>query len=591
MMHLQVFSASIVICAAWFSSPAIAQGVSPAISAANDAVRVDFARDGEVHSPLEVAAKYKKACDLGYEPACRADSWRGTNDLPSLAQARDFFEGRCGPADPVACVVVGWAIEAEPIPGSVTGEARARAMDERLAAAHPRYVTACDTGFAAACHELARYSLERYKLGLGDPQLLAQRERGARAVFDLAGCKKGFQPSCVALGTMLPQEPGTRNKPGTAAHLYANACKSELLEGCYRLELLEASGRAVEDSRMAFDDLCARGHTASCSWLARSYPPNTQESIDTWQRACLLRDTQGCQIAGQAIDASSPAQALAVHKMGCSLGDGASCGRLGVLLVNQGQDADALGALDAGCAVGVVEACIKAGVMRMEGRKVESDPVRARRDLEKGCPDDGVQDSDACYALGRIWEDGFGIDRNRATAARYYRSACAKGHRQACFRVGESVRALQRASQSDQMLEWALDGYVRACEGGIQQACLPAADLLAGGPPNVRDPNQAKARYKILCERNEDPMACRRLGSLLTERSTQAQDLEAAREAYARGMELGDTESARMLGKMLWYGKGGPVQRSQARKVFRQACRDGNTSACGGVRQPDFGRP
>lgn len=576
------------------AAPAHAAPSKQALSSALEALRLDFGKDGIVGSPDEIAGRYQEACDAGYELACRWSSWRNTDGLPSIADAGQAFQGRCSRNDPVACIVKGWSVEAEPIPENLSGPDRVKATDARLGRAYPHYVTGCDSGFPGACHELARYSMERFQLGVGDPKLLERRERGARTVYDIAGCKKGFQPSCVALGQLQPQSPELMDDKGSAGMLYSNACDAGYVDGCYNLSLLLANQRSLEDNRHRFDDLCDRGHRESCVWVARSYREDDAgdaQSLNAWRRACLLQDARGCRIAGEAVEDQSPAQAIAVHRMGCALGDGDSCGRLGLLLVGKERATDALEPLDRGCAAGMSAACVKVGLMRLEGQLVEPDPVRARRDLRAGCPEEGERSPDACSALGRIYEDGFGVDRDRAIAAGFYRHACRADHMQSCFRLGESVMGLQRASQSETLLAWALDGFVKACDSGIEQACMPAAQLYASGPSSVRDHAEARRRYQQLCTEANDALGCRRYGTFLLDRPTEPDDPARAREAFQMGMDLGDSESTRQLARLYWYGRGGPTRRGKARRLFRQACRDGNGMACGGVRQPDFVRP
>lgn len=575
------------------ASAAHAAPSDEALQVATEALRLDFAKDGVVASLDQIAGRYQEACDRGYEPACAWATWRDENGIPDVTKTIDAFRDRCGRHDPVACIVAGWAVEAEPLPSGLSVDERLERTDQRLGRAYPHYATGCDTGFPAACHELARYSVDRFRLGVGEPRVLAQRERGGKTVFDIAGCRKGFAPSCVELGRLMPQDPSAVGKRGSAGALYTQACEDGHVDGCYQLNVLLEGTRSVEDNRSRFDDLCDRGHTASCVWVARSYTGSgerSEQELDAWRRACMVHDPTGCRIAGEAIENDAPESAIAVHQMGCALGEPTSCGHLGLLLAQQDRVAESITPLDKGCAAGMTAACVKIGLLRLDGRGLDPNPERARADLTMGCPDDGERDPRACNALGRLYEDGFGVARDRAHAARYYRFACLEDNLQACFRLGEAVQTLQRASQTDVLLEWSLQGYVRACDSGIEQACLPAAELFESGPSSIRDVAEARSRLDSLCE-DGNAMACRRLGRHLVDRGGDDSDFSHARTAFGRGMELGDSESTRQLAKMLWYGKGGPRKRGKARRLFRKACRDGNGSACGGIRQPDYARP
>ena len=584
-------SLSVLLVAVGLSAaPAVAANNAEALAAGLSALRLDFGRDGVVGSDAEVEGRYREACELGYEPACRWRSWRDDDGLPSYQRAATAFGDFCGKDDPVACIVSGWAIEAEPVPAGLTPDARAELEDGILGRADKRYRDACSHGYTPACYELARDSLLRARLGVGDPKVTKLREDGARKVFDQAGCRKGHLPSCIALAELLPQDASVADKPGSAGSLYAKACEGGSAEGCHREALLYAPVRSVEETRSRMDELCGRGHTASCAWAARSYGDTAEDrarALDAWRRACLLRDATGCRNAGQSIEERAPAEAIAVHDMGCRLGVGESCGRLGVLLLNQQRPREAIAPLDKGCAAGHVAACVQVGLLRFEGQQVEASMELAQRDLMRGCPDDGPRDPAACHALGRMYQDAMNGVKDRATAAKYHRYACIGGHAQSCFLVGESVLALQRSSQTDALREWALDGYVKACDAGLRQACVPAARLYESGPPSVRNLDEARRRWIEACRTLEIGVGCRGLGMFLLTSGGTAADQASARDAFQRGRELDDSESTRQLAKMMFYGQGGKRQRGKANKLFREACAAQNPMACGGAKNPD----
>jgi uncharacterized protein len=566
--------------------PAHANSSRDALDAATRAFRLDFERDGVVGSPDEVRGAYQEACDLGYGPACQQAAWHDEQGLPDLFAAAERLRGRCGRQDPVACMVSGWAIEAEPLPDALDdpAEIRTRKVDQ-LVLAFKEYRKGCYSEHPSSCHELARYSIERARLeGGADAE---RRERRAELVFRRY-CRADYMPSCVVLGQLQPQVPEAMDDAGSAGGYYQQACDADHPEGCHQLGLLLAPQKSAAENRHWFDGLCDRGHTASCAWVARSYAeedPDGDAALDAWKRACLLHDPEGCRRAGPALEDTRPAEAAQVHRMGCALGERASCGHLGLMLVDQGEYDGAVGNLDAGCEAGVVEACVKVGLLRVEGRHVEPDAQRALRDLVSGCPEDGTRHPEACHAVGRLYEDGFGIERDRSVAARYYRYACQGGHTQSCYRQGEAVRSLQRASQTDELLRWALQGYVKACDAGISEACLPAAELFASGPVALRDEGEARGRFDSLCEGGE-ARACRSYGLWLLDGNAPEDELSQARDAFERGMDLGDLESTRLLAKMYWLGKGGARKRRKANRLFSKACQAGYQPACGGMEQP-----
>lgn len=582
----QVIALGTLLIGASVAPAAWAAPSRAALDAAAAAARLDFEKGGVVGSPDEVKEAWKEACDLGYTMGCRADEWHDEHGLPDVLKAGQAFYKRCSRTDPVACLVEGWAVEATPQPEGLTPDEQRERMIDRLVAASKLYRDGCVSLNAAACHELAVYSRKRAELGSG--KQVRQFESGAEATFERY-CRQDYQPSCVALGEMAAQAPEEMDQKGSAGWHYQQACDDDYVDGCYNMGLLLASQRSDAENRHWMDGLCDRGHTEACAWVARSHAASedtADQALDAWKRACLLHSVEGCRQAGPALEDVRPAEAMQVHRMGCALGDGNACGRLGLMLLAQDEVEEAVGHLDAGCDAGVVDACVEVGLLRIEGRNVDADPRRALSNLERGCPEDGKRDAEACHAVGRLYEDGFGADKDRAIAARYYRYACDDGNVQSCYRVGESVTSLPRASQHAELLRWALSGYSQACDAGVEEGCLPAARLYAYGAVSVRDPEKAEALFRQQCE-NGHSLACREYGEWLVGGTESKNALADARDAFVRGRQLGDTESTRLLGKMYWYGQGGERRRGKARRLFREACKAGNAKACGGVEQPD----
>jgi len=597
-------SATVLLITAVFTS-AVAQAgpTRQALDAAAEAVYLDFARDGVVASPDEVRGEYQEACDLGYDLACRPERWHGPDGMAKLELAGPIFEKACGRQDPVACVVAGWAIEAEPISEDLELEERRQRQLNQLEKASDKYFKGCQSAHWSACLELGRYSYARYGLGVDPDSELDRFKRGARDMYRTY-CSWGHSRACVARGELEPQAPELLDTRGSAGYLYRQACDEGYTPGCYRQGLLVAPMRSMAESRHWFDGLCDRGHTASCEWVARSYadeaatsPETSPEYLSAWKRACFLHSSTGCSLAGPLLEESNPAEARQVHRMGCALGEGMSCGRLGMMLHQGGEQVASVSFLDRGCEAGMTEACVQVGLMRLDGSVIDSDPQQARQDLEKGCPEDGVRDAQACHALGSIYQRGVGSEQDRIKAAAYFDRACRDDHIDSCYQLGQSVTSLQPASQNARpaLVESALRGFVKACDAGLEESCLPAADLFATGPAQVVDSDEARRRYEDLVQVDDEKRAAKAALQyglwLRSRRAGTTQDLEHAREVFKKGMKLGNTEAARQYAIMLHMGIGGSKRKRKANNIFADACAAGNAEACGGVRIQGIARP
>lgn len=571
---------------AWAAGP-----TKQALNAAAEALYLDFGREGVAGTQEQVRGAYQAACDLGYELACRSEKWHDELGLADLNLAAAEFANKCSRTDPVACVVEGWAIEAEPIADNLEQDERIERELARLVDASEQYRTGCATQHWAPCLALAHYSAARAELGADEPDQIAVRERGAKAVYQMY-CRRGELRACVFGAALEPQDPSLLTRSGSAAYVYNDACVQGYTPGCYELGLMLAPQKSEQENRHWFDGLCDRGHAQSCLWVGRSFnDPTNADAVEAYRRACALKGAEGCAVAGPALEATSPDEAMQAYKLGCALDDGRACGSLGMLHVKQGQHSAAVDFLDRGCAAGQIDACVQVGLLRKDGVHVVADPGRARADLERGCAAPGPRRAEACFALGNLHEEGLGVVRDRAKATAFYRTSCDEDHIPSCFRMGESVNALQRASQTDELQIMALSGYTRACAAGLKEACLPAAEGYATGPVSVRDDAQARERFKELCEEGDAPKACRRYGHYLLSHGTGDKDLREARDAFARGRDQGDSEATRQLAKLFYMGVGGSRSRPKARRLFNEACRDGNGLSCGGMEQPDLVRP
>jgi lipoprotein NlpI len=220
-----------------------------------------------------------------------------------------------------------------------------------------------------------------------------------------AHCRAGELDACQRLGTWFATD------RSCAAKIWELACDRQSAEACTalgRMEL-ETGEDASERSRGAhrLEQACQSGDGPACtalgSWRMRQQEESGSEPYaDLLDRACELRDPEGCALAGRAaVNGSDPARAE-----------------------------DLLGR---SCELGWLPGCLELATYYLYGRGVTQDEARAKQLLEHVCrQDEPAPAAEACYLLAQI--EGLGTIDTPRTQALYGR-ACQLGQSEACSYV------------------------------------------------------------------------------------------------------------------------------------------------------------
>jgi uncharacterized protein len=541
------------------------------------ALRMEFERDGVTATAEDLAAQFKEACERGYSPACRRDTWLTVDGRPETGKVLLVFESACGSGDPVGCLVMGWMLDQR---ARVENDSDERDRLWRKAARQLK--SDCDAGFTPACFDFAGYLYENRGI-VSDPRPALARWKAA--------CDAGEPASCTRLA-QLSFEGGpavTVNVP-TARALASKACGLDYPEGCALLGRMEDTGWDPAKYDAFWGDLCTRGHRESCWKLARAYtdgirPEPTEGRVrDLLARACDLGHPRACYESGRWIlDHNGPVpDAAGLFGRSCKLGDAAACSAQVDLILNGKVTMSfksAYSAFDVACERHEsITACAELAFQLQSGAEVPRDPERARKLLLRVCTD-ATSDPKACDALGDSYEQGLGGDRDRTEASKYFRWSCAAGVAQSCQKRGLLLISDVGVRRDDAE---ARDMFGRACDGGVVAGCYEAAKIVDIATFVPRDAVAAAALYGRACDGGMH-VACTSLGMLL-ERGTAGQpEVAAAREAYEKAIAAGaTTEAKRLLARLLWNGMGGSKSKGRAKDLCREACQSGDAVACKG---------
>lgn len=555
------------------TAPASALDLSEGQRLALDAFKLEFVREDVTAPPAEIAAAFRRACDRSYQPACKRASWI-QDDVPNLQAVAAVLDKPCENGDPVACLVVSWALD-EAAPGSDDPE-RTWRSGARLLKMH------CDSGFQSACHDYG-YFLQDNKGLKADPRAAAIRWQAA--------CDAGVLASCTVLGTQsLEGAPGVERNTRKGLDLLEAACKKSHPAACHAWGGTRERTWTSEQVHTFYDDLCTRGHRDSCWRLGMRYVNGTLEAptpgagIDLLRRGCALGHASACYEAGRHYTAGeSPAWDTAAEhfERGCHLGESDACKELVDLFLQErapGSLKTHRFAFESACMLeDHLKSCTLLALGLMQGVDMPRDPYRARELLQRSCVD-ATSAADACVALGQTFEEGIGGDRDRTVASRYYHWSCYADRFDACERRGELLITGVGVRRDDRE---ALAMFERACQSGMPRSCHRAGVILDEATFVTRDIKRAADHYQAACEGGV-ANACAGLGKLREEGLDGVPDFKAARAAYELGIAKDDVECRRRMSRLLYNALGGKREKGRARALASEACQKGDPVACRG---------
>lgn len=264
--------------------------------------------------------------------------------------------------------------------------------------------------------------------------------------------------------------------------------------------------------------------------------------IDRGQERDALRALQHAAAAGSA---------EANHRLGVAYAQG----RLGLAR----DDARAAQLFEKAANAGHRRAAVNLGLLYLRGQGVKRDLVQARAWLEKGAADGNP---DALYALGRAMEEGDGqAQPDPVRAATLYRRAAEKGHALAALRYGLALSegtGVKRDPVEAQRL------FLQAQTSGVPEAALALGDLAARRPAtrdkaaNEKIVETAISWYRYAADAGV-PSAQFKLANAYFAGAGVARDPAQAFRWYARAAQQGLPEAEHALGIMTMGGVAGPA--------------------------------
>lgn len=209
---------------------------------------------------------------------------------------------------------------------------------------------------------------------------------------------------------------------------------------CAQAGVLLEQKKQIKQAAIYYKKACfaqIKPQGTSCYLLALLLS-DPKEAWSLYQRACSLKEPDGCTSAGEYANKSSDPtlrqKAAALYQQGCQLGDGRGCHRMARLLFAQKREEPAIPLLKRACTLKYAPGC---GYLGWHYETKSKDAVRAEKLFRIGCALRGG--SIECARLGLLLMRK-GQPRE---ALRFLRRSCRQGFRQGCLRARQLGKSIE----------------------------------------------------------------------------------------------------------------------------------------------------
>ena len=291
------------------------------------------------------------------------------------------------------------------------------------------------------------------------------------------------------------------------------------------------------------------GDLVAAERMLRTFAPGDSDA-EAWLGVLLLERGQNTEALKALQHAADGGSSEADHRLGLVFAEG----QAGV----SRDDQHAAELFEKAAKAGHRRAEINLGILYLRGQGVTRDLVQARAWLEKAAAGD---DPDALYALGRAMEQSEGqAIADPVRAADSYRRAAEKGHGLAALRFG---LALNDGYGVKRDLAAAQRWLIQAQKSGVPEAALALADMAA----RMTNPRDKAANEKVVqlavswyevAARAGVPSAQFKLANAYFAGAGVERDVAQAKLWYLRAAKQGLAEAQHALGILLIGGVGGP---------------------------------
>ena len=182
-----------------------------------------------------------------------------------------------------------------------------------------------------------------------------------------------------------------------------------------------------------------------------------------------------------------------------SLGDMESCLSKKTGKTKKELFGSSLPTLEKNCSNGSASACTAAGMMYVNGIKVEANAEQGVILLATGC---GAGDMQACQLLGVLHLQGQGVAKDYNKAISYSERACSGGLAHGCWQLGRFYMNGQKGYVR------AKEAFLEACDLRYQNGCADYGAMIVLGHGGEKNPAKGYALLEKACAAGADIDNC-----------------------------------------------------------------------------------
>ena len=387
---------------------------------------------------------------------------------------------------------------------------------------------------------------------------------------------KGRGEACTMHGTLLSYGGPAELKEASA--VLGSSCEAGDGAACARAAWLTAfplGGFQAPDAKRAAEhaSTACSSAPAHCAPLGVAlelgWAKNKEDAASVYDKACGAGDALGCahraSMPGAKVDDAARAKALTALEPVCAAGDPYACAAVGVLKEHTGV-ADAAPVLRKACDAGAGLACNNLAALLVEGKGGEAPPDKIFGLFEKAC---ASGEPAGCNNAGAM-KSGLGmVLRKGPRGATVLKLKCVKAFAAGCAGWGKPIDVWPGGSPS---LEEAVSGFDKACEAGLQTACVNLGAFVLIGQGTPKDRARAHKLFQDACDAG-NPGGCGESATLAyIGYAEQAPDRAKAFTLMKKACDGGELDACANSNSFLARGAGTSANPTQAYEAVQALC-------------------
>lgn len=237
------------------------------------------------------------------------------------------------------------------------------------------------------------------------------------------------------------------------------------------------------------------------------------------------------------------------------------------------------------CEKGKADACYRLGRRYEQGTKVSVDLTIASVMHQRAC---ALNHQSSCYLLGSFYLLGRGVERDEVKAASYWSKVCKENHGEACAHLGVLYEKGWGVSRD---VKKARELYAKACKQGAMRGCSGLGVFFLTGQVVKRSKRRGLSYLRKSCRKGFGPACYHLANQYRSKRRTRRRARRLYRNArtlLSNACQRDDAESCAMLGVLLEKGRGGRKNRTRAKDLYNKACQQSHGMGCNALGQLFF---